>query len=452
MGISRIFDISRRSLASYQKALDVTSHNIANASNPNYSRQQVTFVTETPEVTSGMIWGTGVKIDHVQRAQNQLLEYQLLNNTPGYYSNEKQSELLGQIEQFFSEPTELGMSNLINGFFDSWNELAVTPNSVPLRNNVIYSAQKLASKVDSINDNLDIIKSDIVSEFKNDVDKLNNYLSQIQNLNKKIFEMKSIGTQPNDLLDERDKLIRQLSELANINVSYDSNNVASISIGGVFAVDGNTSMTFEMHNSEGQLSLRAKGNNNTVTLRNGEMYALYDVYSNKIPDYENQMDTMVSTIVAEVNALHSNAYTLEEPPVNGVNFFVEGVNGRLIINDEILDDPNKIAVSEDGTSGNGNIALQIADIADKKLINNLSISDAYSSLISGIANQKQTADELAQTEKLVIEQLELQKASYSGVSLDEEMSNVIKFQRSYDASAKMIKVADEMLETILNMV
>lgn len=452
MALSRIFDIAQRSLGTYQRALDVTSHNIANASNPNYSRQRVNFATEIPEINAGMIWGSGVRLENIGRVRNQLTESQILNNNPKYSFNEKSSYLLGQIENVFSEPSDLGMGALIDEFMNSWSQLSASPNSIPLRNNVIYSAQKLGAKVDNINESFDIIKSDIVAEFKSTITKINDYLDQIRNLNTKIFESSSSGISPNDLLDERDKLINELSKLTNINVSYDNNNIATVSIGGVFAADGTSSVEFEAFEKEGELFLRSKDSLNLAALTSGEMYALKDVYSNKITDYQDQLNDIVNAIRDEVNQIHSNGYSLDEPPLTGINFFDVNQEGRLIVNSTILNDPYKISVSSDGNSGNGDLALSIYEVSNKKIINNLSISEAYSTLISGIGNHKQSADNMAATDKLVLEQLELQKASYSGVSIDEEMANVIKFQRSYDASAKLISVADEMLDTIINMV
>jgi len=452
MALSRIFDIAQRSLGVYQKALDVTSHNVANASNPNYSRQRVNFCSETPEINAGMIWGSGVRIDNVERVRNQLTESQILNNNPKYSFNEKESYLLGQIENVFSEPTELGLSNLINKFFNSWGELAVTPNSVPLRNNVIYAAESLAGKVDTIKESFEIVKNDIESEFKAQIGAVNSILDQVQNLNTKIFELKTTGSSPNDLLDERDSLINELSTLTNINVTYDTNNVATISIGGVFAVDGAKAVKFEYSEDDGEIQMVSEYSGNVVKLTGGEIYALTDVYSSKVPSYESQLDEIVNTIRDEINTLHKGAYTLDDPPQTDIEFFTVSSDGKLIVNSKIKNDPYQIAVSADGTNGNGDVALQISELANQKKINNQSIIEAYSSLVSGVGNDKQAAEKMAASDNIVLQQLELQKASYSGVSIDEEMANVINFQRSYDASAKLIRVADEMLETIINMV
>lgn len=452
MALSRIFDIAQRSLGVYQKALDVTSHNVANASNPNYSRQRVNFNTEIPEINSGMIWGTGVNISNVERVRNQLTESQILNNSPKYSFHEKESYLLGQIETVFSEPSELGLSNLISEFFNSWGELSVTPNSVPLRNNVIYSAQNLAAKVDTIKESFDIVKGDVQADFKAKIGVINDTLSQIQNLNTKIFELNTTGASPNDLLDERDTLINELSSLTNINITYDSNNVATISIGGVFAVDGAKAVKFGFSEEDGKMEMVSEFSGNVVNFTGGEMYALHDVYSTKLPEYQLQLNDVVNTIRDEVNNIHQTGYTLDEPPLTDVDFFSVSTDGKLVINSKILDDSYQIAVSADGTSGNGDIATQISELINQKKVNNQTILEAYSGLVSKVANHKQSAEKMAETDKIVMNQLEIQKASYSGVSIDEEMANVINFQKSYDASAKLISVANEMLETIITMV
>jgi flagellar hook-associated protein 1 FlgK len=123
-----------------------------------------------------------------------------------------------------------------------------------------------------------------------------------------------------------------------------------------------------------------------------------------------------------------------------------------LINDDILRDPRNIAISADGTGGNGALSIQLAELSSKKLIEGSTLLESYSALISEIGNEKSAASYSAESNKIVLDKLDEQKASYSGVSIDEEMTNIIKFQRSYDASAKLVKIADEMLQTIINMV
>ncbi|MBN1302505.1 MAG: flagellar hook-associated protein FlgK [Melioribacteraceae bacterium] len=452
MGLSKVFDISRRSLTTYQNAMNVSSHNIANASNKNYSRQRAIIQTETPEVTSNFVWGSGIRLDDVQRVRDDLIDKQILFNQQSYTSNQKQSLLLGQIEMVFSEPSDIGISNLMNQFFNSWNELAVTPNSIPLRNNVVYSAQNLAAKIGSINNDLDIIKSDMFQEFKEKTNAVNEYLTQIRELNTKIYESTAVNRTPNDLSDTRDMLVEELSKLVNLNVTYDTSGNANISIGGVFAVDGSSVTKFEAVVDDGKLKLGIANTDTTVSLKGGELAGISDTYSNKIPNYQTRLDNLFTQIVASVNTIHSSGYSLEEPPQTGINFFDGYINGKLVLNEAIVNDPNKIAVSADGTKGNAELALQLGELNSQKVIEGTTLAAYYNSLISTVGNDKLASDRMTEANSMVLEQLDLQRSSVSGVSIDEEMTDIIKFQRAYGASAKLIKIADEMLETIMNLI
>jgi len=452
MAISRIFDLSRRSMAWYQRAMDATAHNVANSSNPDYSRQRVIFSTERSEISGGFIWGAGVKIDHILRIRDELTDSGIRTNNQKFYSSNQHSTINGQAEVLFTEPSDLGISTLMDSFFSSWNELSVTPNSSGLRSDVIRAAEKLASKVRTVYEGLDTIKGDILNDAKAKVNDLNNKLKQVQQLNAQINEASAMGYSPNDLMDKRDKVIDDLSKLANINISFDSNNSAIISVGGAFAADRSNVVEFKLVEVNGKLNIVTSQDNIPANISGGELYALTDSYSNYIPKYQNDLDLIIKTLVDSVNSVHTSGYSINNPPQTNINFFEGYENGVLKINSEILLDSNKIAISSDGTQGNGDIAIQIAELNSQKLLNGLSLSDNYSALVSEIGNNKLSADQQAESSQLILQQLEQQKMSYSGVSIDEEMTNMLIFQRSYDASAKLIQIADEMLETLLSLV
>jgi len=450
MSITKLFDISRRSLAEYQKALSVTSHNIANANNPNYSRQRVILGTEKPDVAANFIWGSGMKIDDVQRVRDEITNTQIRSYNQKQTNAEKRSTILSHIESVFGEPSELGLSNLLNKCFNSWDELAVDPASTALRNQVISSSQEVTQKIRNLYEGLNLMKSDIKAEAAENVNLLNSYLKQIQSLNKQIYEQEAIGNHSNDLLDQRDSLIDGLSKLANINVSIDKYQVANISIGGVFAADNPFYTEFKVVEDGTKISIKTEDEAGTLTLNGGMLYALTDSYTNKIPSYLEQIDTFANQLMTRVNEIHSTGYTLED--TTGINFFTSYTQGVFVINEDILENNGNIAISADGSDGNGDLAVQIANLRNEKQATSYTFSESYSNLVTEIANEKSGNDQSSESFQLILMQLEQQKAATSGVSIDEEMVNVLKFQRSYDAAAKLVKTADEMLETILNMV
>lgn len=452
MALTKIFDISSRSLAVYRRALEVTSHNIVNSANPNYSRQRIVFETETSNLTAGLVWGNGVKISDVMRVRDRLVDAHIIGTNQKFSDSSRQSQLVGDVEKIFSEPSDLGISNLMTTFFNSFNELAVTPNSVPLRTNVLNAANNLSAKVTSVNQSLNTLKGDIKQEFHQKVNSVNSILDQIHQINYEQFSNAYNGVPVNDLLDKRDALVDELSNLVNINVVYDNTNSAVISIGGALAVDRMHSSEFVAEEVNGKLNLKVKDGSYPIVLTGGELNALSQVYSKKIPAYQEKLDAVINNLVEAVNGEHANGFTITDPQETGLNFFEGYVNGELIINTELIDDPNKIAISLDGTEGNGEIALRIAQLTDAKLMDGNTLQESYSSMINGLGNDGMLQNNYTQANQMVLDELAQLRASQSGVSVDEEMTNVLKFQRTYEASAKLITVADEILQTILNMV
>ena len=452
MALTKIFDISSRSLAVYRRALEVTSHNIVNSANENYSRQRIMLETETSNLTAGIVWGNGVKIADVQRMRDKLVDAHIISTNQKYSDSSRQGNLVRQVEDLFSEPSDLGLSNLMTTFFSSFDELAVTPNSLPLRTNVLNAANNLSAKVTSINHSLTELKGDIKQEFQQKVNQVNSLLKQIHQINYEQFSNAYNGVPVNDLLDQRDALVDQLSKLVNITVVYDNTNSAVISIGGALAVDRMHSADFVAEENNGKLNLRVKDGSYPIVLTGGELNALSNVYSKKIPSYQEKLDSVINKLVEAVNAEHVQGYTITDPQETGLNFFEGYVNGELILNSEILNDPNKIAISLDGTEGNGEIALRIAQLTDAKILNGNTLQEGYSSLINDIGNDGMLQNNYTDANQIVLDELGQLKSSQSGVSVDEEMTNVLKFQRTYEASAKLISIADDMLRTILEMV
>jgi len=408
--------------------------------------------TETSNLTAGIVWGNGVKIDTVQRMRDKLVDAHITSTNQKYSDSNRQSQLIGQIEDLFSEPSDLGVSNLVTTFFNSFNELAVTPNSLPLRTNVLNAANNLSAKVTSINQSLTSLKGDIRQEFQQKVNEVNSLLKQIHQINYEQFSNAYNGVPVNDLLDQRDALVDKLSNLVNINVVYDNTNSAVISIGGALAVDRMHSAEFVAEEANGKLNLKVKDGTYPIVLTGGELNALSNVYSKKIPAYQDKLDSVINALVEAVNGEHSQGFTISDPQETGLNFFEGYANGELIINGEIANDPNKIAISLDGTEGNGEIALRIAQLTDAKLMNGNTLQEGYASLINDIGNDGMLQNNYTSANQIVLDELDQLKASQSGVSVDEEMTNVLKFQRTYEASAKLITIADDMLKTILEMV
>ncbi|MHB8905831.1 MAG: flagellar hook-associated protein FlgK [Melioribacteraceae bacterium] len=464
MSIGNVFDVSVRAMSAYQQAIDVTSNNISNASNPDYARQKIQFATVTAE--NGR--GAGVTISDVQRIKDDLLGVQIRNYQSKSSDANKRSQVLSQIESIISEPSDNGLSNYMTQFFNSWDQLSAQPNSTPLRLNVIQKAQSVSDRFTQILNGLNDIQTTLQTEALNDVSTINAYLKDLNGLNQRISESEMRGIKANELKDQRDALIGKLSEMVNVSVQNNPNGSVSVNVGGLFGSDLNTYNQFDMKIVNGQMRLVSQTDSSAVAMLNsGELYAVSDLYSNKISQYKSSIENLETVFVNKINEVHMSGNTLVQGAVSktGIPFFgeldVNGnvintiANGQLQINPQILDNPANIAASDAANNdGNGNNANKMAQLLDSKLseLNGQNLLDNYSTILNNIGLDKVSNDNTIQSSEAILLKLDNQETSTSGVSLDEEMANVLKFQRSYDAASKMVKIADEMIQTILQMV
>ncbi len=455
MPLSRIFEISRNSLMAYQKALSVTSNNIANASNPNYSRRRVHVNESKAEVITGMEFGSGVTVSDIRRVRDTVLDNQIRKFTYLQNSNEYKSSLLGSIESLLSEPTDDGLSNLIKQFFNSWDKLALDPSSLPARTNVVNSAQKLSDKLYTIYSGINRFKIDLRDDAESTVTEINSLLKNLVEVNKQIYDAHIKGEQANSWLDKRDEILEELSQYVDLNVRIGNDLTATVSIGGVFVANKTTynelNAKAETINGEETLSIYSNGETK-LRLKGGKLYGIVNGYNELVPDYVERLDNIGETIMNEVNSIHESNYTLENPPQTDIKFFTDFSGGLLEVNENLIDDPNKIAISEDGNPENNAGALSIAALASEDLIENETIGNYYALIVSDIANGKRNGEDEALNYELVVQQLQAKRSEESAVNVDEEMVNVLNFQRSYDAAARLIRIADEMLQTLIEMV
>ncbi len=457
MALTRLFEISSKSLSTYQRALAISSNNIANASNPNYSRQRAQLTSTEPDHSTNIELGTGVDITDVQRVRNTILDSQIRKYTGNKEDADYRTSVMGNIESLYSEPTDSGLSNLIKKFFNSWNDLATDPASISYRNQVVNSARQMSDKIKAIYSGMDVVRNDLSADASEAVKNINRILSNLADVNQEIYNASTTKKTVNTLMDSRDELLKELSQYANVNVHINSDNTVTASMGGVNVIDRANAyeLSTETVSSGGRNKLQVLVNGDTaLRLNSGKLNAILDIYNNKIESYKSSIDSIATAIMDNVNSVHTSMYTIEDttPPSSNVKFFSSYSSGDLEINSDILDDPKKIAVSSDGSNGNSDGAISIANLADAKLIEGETISGKYSDLLTDIANEKSTNDKQSETYKLVLQQLDSQQSEESGVNVDEEMVNVLKYQRSYDASAKLIKIADDILKTLIEMV
>lgn len=460
-------EIGRRALQTSQTALDVIGQNTSNVNTPGYSRQVVTLDETDPytppdftHIRPGEL-GTGVTIASINRIRDEFIDRRVYtaNSDKGAVDNLR--DMLGRIEQAFNEPGNTGIGQLMTDFFNSFADLSANPESGAVRSTVRNRAETLVAAIHSVNTTLSQIKPEIESEVKVKVDDVNTLATQIANLNKQIHLSLAAGDHPNDLMDKRGALMDQLSGLVDIQVTDTRNpdtgnptGEVQINVGGYGLVQGNTTSPLPATiTTAGNALGLITPTNDTIPLRGGQLYGLVKA-STLLDGYQSDLDTLVSNLISTVNAQHRVGYGLDG--INGRDFFA-GTNAATIdLGVPVKNDLNAISAAAPPAPpnpfapGNGDNARTLAALTSTPIINGFSLDEFYNATVARAGADAHTAGTEADSQEKVLNQLKNQQASVSGVSLDEELTNMLQFQRTYQAAARVINMMDDALNRIIN--
>lgn len=453
-GLFGTLSLARRALMSQQLGMNVTSHNIANAATPGYTRQRADLAATLPfRNAQGLFIGTGVEVDGINRLRDRFLDNSYRQSSGSLGSASLRYGVLNQIEVDFQEPGDNGLQAAMDKFFNAFQELSAHPEESGPRNNVLTQATTLVQRFNRLNTTLTTQRNNLIEAAASKVASINALTEKIAALNQQIGVSRGGGNEPNDLLDQRDLAIDQLSKLANITASLDSTGTMLVSIGGTLVASNGSSVPLKSSLVGTTLKITS-GTGQDVQVTGGEVGALLEMHNTTIPGYTAQLDSLASSIITRVNALHSAGYGLGTPPPTGMDFFTGSSASTIAVNSQISSNTDNIAASSTGAPGDNRNALALYGIMNERLMDGgtKTVTQFYSRFVSSIGSDITSAGNSVKGVELVLGQLESQRDSVSGVSLDEEMTNLIKFQRSYEAAARIINTADEMLQTVLNMV
>jgi flagellar hook-associated protein 1 FlgK len=454
----RFLEIGRRALRAQQNAMNTAGHNIANVNTKGFSRQRVNLTATAPQITGLGILGTGVDVESVQRIRSTFIDRQLLSERPSFGQYEFLTDSLKFIEDIFNEPSETGLNRVMEDFWNAWNDLANDPESSAARIVVKERAVTLSVSFNRLQRQLSNYASELNKELQLKVDEINRLTGQIAELNKKITGVERTGIEASDFRDQRDLLIDQLSKLVNVRAVENDSGAVSIAVGGrSLVIDTQVQkLTLDRFSSEANRpSIVLEETGEPLEISGGTLKGIVEIRDKMIPSYLNQLDQLAQTIAAEVNAVHKTGFNLTGD--TNISFFKDNIQGAadFAVNSEILENPNLIATSSElNASGNNTIVLAIADLQSNLTMNGgtATFSDFYNSLITEVGSQTRESSFLLENFKLTVEKLETSRESISGVSLDEEMTNLIESQQAFTAAARFISTVDEMLTTILNMI
>lgn len=492
-----------------QVALQTTAHNIANTNTDGYSRQRVHMTTKPPYVIAGTgTIGTGVNVTGVERVVDDFVRSQIREANSKYTYNTQKSDTLGQLEDILHEPSEDGVIKSLNTLTDSWQKLAENPELGTSKTLVVENANSFADSIHQMATQINQLHKDSISNLQKSVLDFNEKIDQLADINKKVFTLTSRGETPNDLLDQRDTLLKDISGLVNINTEFDEYGRTTLS------VDGQTILDFknETHNTlsvvvgtdaNGNALVSDRGDSSKSNVALGRQAEVGTVMLTKKDDAGNTAYSEIKTSEGDMGGYQESAKEILEhmDELNdfiakigkATNMVMTGGQNKLDgfftlgndpsryaldfkVNDAIAKDPSKIpagkALDGTGSAGDGSRALAVSWAmktkfktpvrdADLDAYNESTMkfnesqdgqtfAETFNNIVTKNGISKQKADNMAAAQKVVLNNLENKNESMSGVNINEEMSDVIKFQQGFQANTRVLSVIAEMLDTLVN--
>lgn len=454
--IHSILDIGRTALLAQQKAIDITGRNIANANTPGYTRQRVTFSNQGPTALSQGVVGVDI-----ERVYDRYLETQLRNALQSTGRWDSQQSGLERIEILFDESSGTGLSQRLNAFFNAWTDLANLPSGPVERSQLLARSRELVTLFNGTSANLSQLQRQTNSTIENTVARVNTIASQLAELNGRIRQGDLSGSETNTLKDARLQLLKELSEKIDVMGHENADGTLSVALTSGSPLVVNTQfMQLDTVPGMGPFQdaivwVDSQGYTTSITdqIGNGELKGLLDIRDQFIPDIMNRLDSLAGTMISEVNAVHSAGMALDGTQND---FFTGSSAADIAINSVILSDHAKIAAAgpTEGVPGGNGAALAISALQTAALMDGgtTSFGQYYTGLVGNIGSELQTASLNASHQNDVSANLAAYRESISGVSLEEEMVRLIQYQHAFEAAAQLINVADEMLETVIQMI
>lgn len=425
---------ARTGMSVSQASIQTTSHNINNINTPGYSRQRVEQSTKSaysnPGYNSSMgpgQIGTGVQATDVIRIRNTFYDFQYRSESHNYGETSIKYQHYTNMEKIFNEPSDSAISASISDFFSSWQELSKNPNDTGAKDVVIQNAKYLSTNISNVKEKLDKLSTQAEKKLNDDVSEINDMINQIRGLNKEIKLIEGSGKTPNDLMDKRDSVIDELSHKLNIENSEVQKLINE-------KLENGTEVTLDELKNIGDVS--------------GEIQGSLDMID-KISEYTSDLKEFAKGLTKGVNNV-MNGRDFDDNNVQATDqqLFIFNENGDPIIkaNEDLVNNPKNLIMTAQK-------AENMYKLKDAKITidgENITIGNYYNNIVQKLGNETKEVIRNESNQSKLLGEIDNLRLNVSGVSLDEEMVNLIQFQHSYNASAKVISTIDSLLDVVVN--
>jgi flagellar hook-associated protein 1 FlgK len=447
-------------LQAAQRALDVAGQNVVNANTQGYSRQRVELATAGTSSSATFHTGSapvlsGVSIEEITRIRDSYLEAMRAAAGSKQSALTAEATTVSAAQQLLSEPTDTGLQNTLDQFYSSWYDLSLTPTDDAAGAVVLQRATAVVDQLHSLTSNLSDEWSTARTALENVVAETNQATSDLATLNAQIQAGTISGSTVNDLMDRRDVLVRKLADLVGATAVAGQDNQVSVSIGGVSVVSGTTAQELTLSGAADIGSATSDPptllwGTTSVSVDSGSAAGYLAALRTDLPGIQSQMDDVAVALRDSVNSIHQTGYT--RAGVTGTDFFSGSSAADLQVDPS---DPADLAVAAAAGVVDGSIAAAIGDLsedgaASAALGGSPGASELWRQLTTSLGVQVQSLDSAVSVQDSVVAAAQDAVESSAGVNLDEEMTNMLLYQRAYQASARVVTVIDEMMSTLIN--
>lgn len=447
-------------LMAQRAGLTTTGQNIANANTVGYSRQRAELkALGTPSQVgfnaSSIVdrIGSGVTVDSLRRLADVFVDARQRDAHANASYTQAQATAFSQIEQIVGEPSDTGLSKDLTAFWSSWQDLANAPDSIPARQAVMSHATSVAGTLRRGRDALDAAYTDTRSHLDTLATEVNATAASVAALNDKIRIAGTSGDPANELIDQRDQLVLRLSELVGARSSANDDGTVSLSVSGVTIVSSTKAYALQAAGGTSIDSLSSAPlqltwtNGAAATLTSGELGGLVDSLRSTYPDAAAGYDQVAATLASTVNTIHATGQDLDGDSSAPGEFFTGTTASTLAV---AFTDPRKVRAAVANPSGTPSLDSSIADRIGQLATSTAGADARWSAFVAATGVASASAQNQVTVHAAISQNADGARQSVSGVSLDEEMSNMLMYQRAYEGAGRMMTAIDQMLDTLIN--
>jgi len=473
LGLFGTLSMANRALQTQRQGSEIAGQNLANVNTPGYSRQRVNIATSIYISTQIGPQGTGADVVSIQQIRDALLDRHIgaeISVRSALESEQRGLQFgqaaLGQLIDRQATGAEgaaaasgvggqHGLAEQLSDLFNAFQSVSSNPTSTSERQVLIIKAQSLATQFNQVADRLGDVRTSLNESLSSDAEQANIALEDIAKLNEQIVTAEIGGSgRANDLRDIRQQRIEDLAKLAKVDTVANPNGSVDISVDGTTLVSGiNVLDTLQTYDAGGgQFLVRTSTSGTPLNITGGSIKGTIDARDGELSALQAEVETLAATLITEVNAVHASGYGLAG--TTGESFFSGTGSADIAVNAILVADPGRIQASGvSGAVGDNSVAVALAQLAEKKVgaLGNQTFLENYGQSVAKLGQGLNNSDAQLANQQIVENMLLRQRDSVSGVSLDEEMTDLIKYQRAFEANARMVSTIDEMLQTVVNL-